>query len=207
RQSRGAPDAGGDRERRDAGGGGPHAVGAGGRLLPARAHARGAGDRPGGALPSRQWRAAGTHQSARRPFAGGDAAIPVPDGQLPVRSRRHRGESRGVRQSRRGDGVRGGEEAGGGVCGQGVTLPPLWRVLQRNDADAADLAALPFATEHEKKLLPPLCEARTAKPVTASFDATTWPFSGGWRDRIDRTASRVLCTTCAPRPVHSSGEP
>jgi len=45
-----------------------------------------------------------------------------------------------------------------------VTFQPLWRVLQRNDADAADLAALPFATEHEKKTLAaalrgPHCEA------------------------------------------------
>ena len=53
------------------GGGRAHAVDARRRVFPASADGSGAGDRPGGAVPSRQRRAAGAHQPARRRLPGG----------------------------------------------------------------------------------------------------------------------------------------
>ena len=57
---------------------------------------RGTPRRSGGALPSRQWRAARTHQLARRHLRACNGASLRIDGELSVRSRRHREESRGL---------------------------------------------------------------------------------------------------------------
>ena len=71
---------------------------AGGVLFPEGAHAERPADRFGGALPSRQRRAAGADRLARRPLAEGLAGIRRHHGQLSLSSRGHREEPRGLRQ-------------------------------------------------------------------------------------------------------------
>ena len=71
---------------------------AGGALLPEGAHPEGPDDRFGGAIPSRQRRAAGADRLARRSLAEGPARIRRDHGQLSLPARRHREEPRGLRQ-------------------------------------------------------------------------------------------------------------
>ncbi len=105
-----APHRRGARGGRDAGRGRPHALGSGRRLFPARARQQGPGGRSCRAVSSRQRRPARAHQSARRQFVGRAAPIVWADGQLSLRPRHHRGQPRGVRQSRRRRGFRRREE-------------------------------------------------------------------------------------------------
>ncbi len=69
-----------------------------GVLFPQGPHAEGPADRFGGALPSRQRRAAGADRLARRPLAEGPARIRRHHGQLSLSPRRYREEPRGLRQ-------------------------------------------------------------------------------------------------------------
>ena len=80
-------------------------------LFPESADVEGTADQFGGALPSRQRRAAGADQLARRPLAEGSSRIRRHHGQLSLSPRRHREEPRGLRQRRRGGRVKRGEEA------------------------------------------------------------------------------------------------
>ncbi len=110
------------RRRRAAG----RAAAARGRdLFHQRQGARRPAARSGGALPPRQWRAARAAQLPRRPFGEGPRAIARPDGELSVRSRRHREEPRGLRgEPHRGGGERDQEarkDAEG--VGEGVVIP------------------------------------------------------------------------------------
>ena len=72
-----------------------------GLLLPARQDGDGPARRSGGAVPSRQRRAARAAGFPRRHGAEGPRAEPRPDGELPLRPRHHREEPRSLRQTRR----------------------------------------------------------------------------------------------------------
>ena len=72
-----------------------------GLLLPARQDRDGPARRSGGAVPSRQRRAARAAGFPRRHGAEGPEAEPRPDGELPLRPRHHREAPRSLRQSRR----------------------------------------------------------------------------------------------------------
>src|SRR6266704_6905311 len=67
-------------------------------LFPEVAHAERPADRFGGALPSRQRRAAGADRLARRSVAEGPARIRGAHGQLSLSARGHRKEPRSLRQ-------------------------------------------------------------------------------------------------------------
>ena len=89
----------------------------------------------GGALPSRQRRAAGAAQLARRHLGARAGAIIRPDGELPLRSRLHREEPRGLcaaarrRRLERRDAARprAGTRSRAGV---GLTVPSLHGILE-----------------------------------------------------------------------------
>ncbi len=87
-------------------------------VLHARAQRPRLAGRLGGAVPSRQRRAAGTARLSCRHFGAGAQAILRVDGELPLRSRLHRAQSRGLcaaaRHRRFERGVAAGDDAGAG---------------------------------------------------------------------------------------------
>ncbi len=78
--------------------------------------AGGAPDRSGRPLPSRQRRAAGAARLAGRPLRARPQAVLRPDGQLPLRPRRHRKEPRGLCRKPRRHRRRRDPEAGPAVA-------------------------------------------------------------------------------------------
>src|SRR4051812_30561318 len=95
------------------GGGGAAAFAArtaGGLLLLEGAHAERTNDRLGGALPSRQRRAAGADRLAWRYLCEGTARVRRLHGQLSLSPRGYRKEPRGLCQPKRGSSLERGEE-------------------------------------------------------------------------------------------------